>query len=504
MNYGYDCTILDFHFPFFMSPTLHSQVSNVISKSRSNLVAGIASCMRIVVRRVEDQVVHAIFTADDKINHIEWSPNGALILAVVASQGIVQIWSVEDLDWSARIDTGVTGLSVAHFHPTSNMHVLVYSEFGIRMDVWNLQTHSAGHIRNVKEDFIPVIDVSGRYALLVCREDCKDRVLVIDISRDDELKFQVIQEVPVLGDISGLEWTSDSKGFMVWQCPLKSIAYSVDLSHQNNTTSFNLYSSEKEYQLGAREVVFSRITSLLCIGGYDGHIRIFCLYSPDLVKQLADFSLDGDTLAIVDNTPIVLQESLSGDASLRERNVYQAGGSNPSNHPVEYREMIPDESAVESVSIIHLPGSNQLAPFSHVEGKASLMLGGPRAGICKLCLSPDGRYLVAQTETKSSVLFAYDLSILSLIAVLVHRHPVRDFTWNPSGIGSRNELAIATGDTKIFLWSPSQISQTIELMEKSFKPTKVNWNRAGDYLIVSDSERMTTIPVNPDVDRSGG
>ncbi len=487
---------------------VHKQAQNVLSKGRNNLVAGIASCMRLVIRRVVDQSVHAIFTADDKINYIEWSANGSLILGVVGCQGIVQIWSVEDLDWNARIDTGITGLSTAYFHPTSSMHVLVYSEFGIRMDIWNLHTHSAGHIRNVKSDFAPVVDPSGRYALVLCRENCKDKVLVVDLDADgDDLKFRVVTEMVVteFTDVMGLEWTADSKGFVAWESPLHCKLYSVDLSQNKSVTTYSLCSERNpQYQLGARIISTSRVTSLLCIGGFDGHIRVFSLYSPELVKQFADFSLEGESVAIIDNFPIILQETLSGDATLRERNVYQAGGMNTSNHPVEYREVIPDESPMEGVSMMKLPTTDQLVPLSHVEGKACLVVGGPRAGIFKLELSPDGRFMFAQTETKSSVVFVFDLSVLSLIAVLIHRQPVRDVSWSPAGIGSRNELAIATGDTKIFLWSPSQITQTIDLVDKSFKPTTLEWDKRGNFLLVSDSEKMTSIPLNPHVDRSGG
>jgi WD40 repeat protein len=481
--------------------SVHSkQTQTVVSPHSRSWIAGIVSGNRVVVHRPDSQKADAIFAAEDKVSHLEWNRNGTLILGAIPSRGIVQVWSVVDLDWTARIDTGVTGLSTAHFHPTSSVHVLIYSEFGLRMDIWNLETHAAGHVKNIKENFIPVMDASNRFALVVTRDQCKDTILVPDTSlEDDDISFTLVRSIPISSetDIAGVAWTGDGRGCVAWESPLKTDMYVIDFASAKISTLNNPI--VPKYQLGARVVDYSRITNLMCVGGYDEHLRVYSQNYVDGVTQLADFSLEGSSLTISNEQPIVLLESLGGDASVRERNLYQVGGSNSASYPVEYRELVPEESSVEGIARITLPCTHTPVTLSEHP-----FVGPPRAGVFSMGISPDGRFVFAQTETKSSVVFLFDLANMALTTVLIHRQPVRNCSWKPDGIGSRNELAISTGDSRVLIWSPAQITETLEIHDKGFQAHNTVWALDGQFLVVSDSDKVTTIALTEHILRGGG
>lgn len=65
---------------------------------------------RLVIREVDSLKVVQIYSCLDKIHRIEWSANGKYVLCGLYSRGIVQVWSVEDAEWSCKIDEGPAGI----------------------------------------------------------------------------------------------------------------------------------------------------------------------------------------------------------------------------------------------------------------------------------------------------------------------------------------------------------------------------------------------------------
>lgn len=92
---------------------------------------------RLVIREVESLKVVQIYSCLDKIHRIEWSANGKYILCGLYSRGIVQVWSVEDPEWTCKIDEGPAGIKHARWTPDGLSLVLV-ADFCVRMTIWSL------------------------------------------------------------------------------------------------------------------------------------------------------------------------------------------------------------------------------------------------------------------------------------------------------------------------------------------------------------------------------
>ena len=465
---------------------VHTQTGNVLAPNDRPFVAGISQAIRVVVRTVPNLAVHAVFTAVDKIDRIEWSPNGSLVMAVIATQGIVQIWSIDDPDWNCRIDTGLTGLKNAHFHPISSAHVLVYSEFGLRVDIWNIVTEAKCHVKDVNENVPLVVSHSGRYALLLGRQS----IHVIDLSppEDDELSSAILHSVSLKGtkEIAGLAWTSQDDGIIAYESPLTPTLYvfSLDGSRCHTTHLYGDTASSHGVQLGVRSVTQTR--SIFFVGCYDDSVRIFSTKKASL-NLLAVLELGDPIVNVVDDYPIVLRESLGGNATLRERNMYHLGGGDVGNHPVEYIEVSRDLSSVQ------LPSVENMNPLSHVQGKKTTVIGPPRGGISALRVSPDGAWLAVQSDKNSAVVFLIEIARLRVMCILVHRQPVRHFVWNPSGVASRNQLAITTGEARLFIWTPTMDNSTVNLADSTFKLLKIDWTRGGDSIILADRDKVCSL-----------
>jgi hypothetical protein len=56
--------------------------------------------------------VRQLYAAADRIDVLVWAPSSAYIMSLAAGRGLLQLWSVEDAAWAARIDEGPAG--VAH------------------------------------------------------------------------------------------------------------------------------------------------------------------------------------------------------------------------------------------------------------------------------------------------------------------------------------------------------------------------------------------------------
>lgn len=56
------------------------------------------------------QVVQ-LYSCLDKIQHIEWSFDSQYVLCGLFKRGIAQVWSVQEPDWTCKIDEGPAGIA---------------------------------------------------------------------------------------------------------------------------------------------------------------------------------------------------------------------------------------------------------------------------------------------------------------------------------------------------------------------------------------------------------
>ena len=482
--------------------TVHSQTSSIVNPVR-RLVAGISQGIRVVVRHIPTLAVESVFTALDNIERLRWSADGSFLIAVVSSQAVLHVWSVDDPEWVCRIDAGLTGISDARGHPRIPSIVLVYSEFNLKVDVWNLRSEARTSLRDVKANFEMVVSNGGRHALMLTSRSGQDTVHILDLeTRNVELHFSIIHSVPLSSraDIAGVCWTYCDDGIIAWESALYSWVYQYDLAGRL-LKRLNLFEGEDAPpQLGIRTVVHSN--SVVAFGCFDNKLRLYSV--KNALALLAVFSLQSNQVIVTDGSPVVFRVTLGGAATARDRNVYSLGGGNVNGFPVEYKEIIPDDSTISDLGMVELPNTHPVSPPTHLAGKAAIAIGPPAGGISTMRLSQDGLYLAVVSDLRPSVVYVYDILKVALIALLVHRLPVRDFQWSPVELAKRNRLAIVTGDANLFTWTPTNDSRAFALKDTSFKPVLVSWGHDGKHVIVSEADRIGCIGISVEVGHTGG
>jgi WD40 repeat protein len=358
----------------------------------------------------------------------------------------------------------------------------VITDFGLRLKMFNLDEieFSPKFIKNTSS--IPVLSPDGRFFALVI-----DRT---DIGIVDTCDMTMVRRFSV-GSVSTLVWTGDSSGVNAFETGLGNRISLVYIEEGTLKSSHAI--SSPESQVGVRCVESNPF--YLVLGYFNEKVSIYDIRTG--LDLIAHISLASSHLVVVDDCPRVFRESLGGDASVRDRNLFQLGGRNELGFPVEYREVVPDDTLVESVKRIEIPSTS---------GVTTLTNAGPsRGGVCDMRLSPDGAWLAVQTDEKASIVFIIDLTRVRVTNVLVHRQPVRCFSWNPRPTGEAAVLAIALGDCRVHLWEPTSNSHIcIELTEKNFDALSALWSSTGEYIVVESEHAVCCVSVEPHLEPIGG
>lgn len=129
---------------------------------------------------------------------------------------------------------------------------------------------------------------------------------------------------------------------------------------------------------------------------------------------------------------------------------------------------IEKRAAIESKYSIY-NGTLQIAPI-----KPDLDRANPRLGVSTVEFSSSGRYLSTIIDTMPNLLFIFDFQpTFHLACVLIQLQPIRSAKWEPS----RDNLAVCTHNSRLYLWSP-QGASCINLPDESSKHNidEIKWN----------------------------
>jgi WD40 repeat protein len=72
---------------------------------------------RLIVRETESLRVVQLFSCLDRVDTVEWSSNSTYVLCGLHSRGIVQIWAVDQPEWTCKIDEGPAGVQAVRWAP---------------------------------------------------------------------------------------------------------------------------------------------------------------------------------------------------------------------------------------------------------------------------------------------------------------------------------------------------------------------------------------------------
>ncbi len=85
---------------------------------------------RLVIRESHSLQIVQLYNCTDLIQDLTWSPASDLILVASYKLGIFQVFSLEDENWTCKVDEGLVGCVKVVFSPDSR-HVLSFSDFQV-------------------------------------------------------------------------------------------------------------------------------------------------------------------------------------------------------------------------------------------------------------------------------------------------------------------------------------------------------------------------------------
>ncbi|KAB1268169.1 WD repeat-containing protein WRAP73 [Camelus dromedarius] len=420
----------------------------------------LASCVqyRLVVRDANTLQVVQLYTCLDQIQHIEWSADSLFILCALYKRGLVQVWSLEQPEWHCKIDEGSAGLVASCWSPDGR-HILNTTEFHLRITVWSLCTKSVSYIKYPKacqqgelakaaQKFLKSLAFTrdGRYLALAERRDCRDYVSIFVCS-----DWQLLRHFDTdTQDLAGIEWAPNGCVLAAWDSCLeyKVLLYSLDGRLLSTYCAY-------EWSLGIKSVAWSPSSQFLAVGSYDGKVRVL---NHVTWKMITEFGHP----ATINNPKIV---------------VYKEAEKSP---PLGLGRLafLPPRAVAGPLSSPESKYEIAEVPVSLQTLKPAADRANPRIGVGALAFSPDNYFLATRNDNIPNAVWVWDVQKLRLFAVLEQLSAVRAFQWDPR----QPRLAVCTGGSKVYLWSPAGCVSVQVPGEGDFQVLSLCWHLSGDSL----------------------
>ncbi|CAE7696877.1 WRAP73 [Symbiodinium sp. CCMP2456] len=400
---------------------------------------------RVQVREPDSLKLVQVYICIDKVERIEWSPDSQFLLTEVARQGLLQIWSLRDSEWTCRIYEGLAGIAHARWGPGTD-RVLVAVDFQLYLSIWPLQEGaSAVQIRYPKfprRGFAFSRDAC--WLAVLRRKDCKDRLGIYN----SEESFSRLTDVAIAGDASDLAWAPDDNTLLVWE-------------RAASSPWCRMYSLAGEClaQVGdalPRSVAPSPSMQLLAALGLDGQLQLLSAVSRHILTNLPHSLVEA-----------IMQRD-DGEVFLWEEYVELADGSPDAKRG--YNRMQDSASFLEEKPVPEALDAE----------------GIPKQGITLAAWSPDEHFLATKHESFPCAIWIWDLGRLVLHSVLRQRNTVVALAWDPTARGARNRLAGSTTDASLLLWTPRATTLTAAPMVAG----KLRWRSDGRSLLLQEKDRF--------------
>ncbi|XP_062962062.1 WD repeat-containing protein WRAP73 [Cynocephalus volans] len=416
----------------------------------------LASCVqyRLVVRDVNTLQVLQLYTCLDQIQHVEWSADSLFILCAMYKRGVVQVWSLEQPEWHCKIDEGSAGLVASCWSPDGR-HILNTTEFHLRITVWSLCTKSVSYIKYPKACQQGITFTrDGRYMALAERRDCRDCVSIFVCSN-----WQLLRHFDTdTQDLAGIEWAPNGCVLAVWDTCLeyKILLYSLD---GRLLSAYCAY----EWSLGIKSVAWSPSSQFLAVGSYDGKVRILNHVTWKMITEFGHPATINNPKAVVYKEAEKSPRLELGRFSLPRT---RAGAG-------------PTTSMESKYEVASMPVS--LQTLKPVTDRAN-----PRIGVGMLAFSPDNYFLATKNDSVPNAVWVWDVQKLRLFVVLEQLSPVRSFQWDPQ----QPRLAVCTGGSKVYLWSPAGCVSVQVPGEGDFPVLSLCWHLSGDSLALLSKDHF--------------
>nr|XP_022337622.1 WD repeat-containing protein WRAP73-like [Crassostrea virginica] len=405
---------------------------------------------RLVIRDVDTLQIQNLYTCLDTIQHIEWSADSQFILCGLFKRGIVQVWSIEQPEWTCKIDEGSAGLCATRWSPDGR-HILTTADFYLRITVWSLVTKSVSYIRYPKR-CQKSLDYSngGKYMALAERRECKDFISIFACDSWELVKhFETETD-----DLAGIEWSPDGRVLAVWESPIKYkiLLYTLD---GRCVSKFSAYDNA----LGIKSLAWSPTSQFLALGSYDEKLRVLN-------------HITWNAVATHSHPPTLKEEDVV---------VYKE---------IETRAPLPPGNDIDApTAALFTPQSKyevDQPPIDIPVVKPDTNRANPKLGVGMLAFSCDCKYIYTRNDNMPSTLWIWDVQKLRLCAVLTQGAAIKCVEWDPL----QPRLALCTGTNKLYMWSPTG-SLAVEVpVEGVFNVHSLKWHPDGNTILLLGKDQM--------------
>ncbi|KAI9014635.1 hypothetical protein BC832DRAFT_589137 [Gaertneriomyces semiglobifer] len=429
---------------------LYKQSATLCRFSPNGQYLATAVQFRLVIRDADSLEILQLFTCTDIIQDVSWSPDSELILCASYKLGHIQVWSMKDEAWTAKISEGLGGLTNVQWAPDAR-HIMSFSDFQLRLTIWSLVTKEARYLQYPKyTNKGYCFRKDGRYFLLTERKDCKDYLSIYDCEDWTLLKrFQV-----ETNDLEDVAWSPDGRFIAVWEPNLE---YKVLIYHPDGrlAKSYSAY----DQGLGIKSVTWSPSSQFLAIGSYDQKVRLLNYYT---WQPLIDFSHPKE-LSPTD-IPVFREIDVTQDVATGIASWAQAAQPH-----VRYEVLNP--------------------PLTIPQIKPEPDKPNPKLGVGLCEFNADGRLLVTRNDNMPHCLWVWDIISLRQLALLQQAHPIRCVKWNPL---QPHRLAFCCGNGRVYLWEGGETNacEAIEVPAANFQIMSMEWNPDGKSLIMMDKDKF--------------
>ena len=122
---------------------------------------------------------------------------------------------------------------------------------------------------------------------------------------------------------------------------------------------------------------------------------------------------------------------------------------------------------------------------------------GAKVGVGVLAWSHGGKFLASRNDNMPRAVWIWDGESLLLHSLLLQQAPVIAVEWHPT----QQLLAIATGGSKVFLWSPAGCRTAPLPVAHELRVSSLAWSPQGDALLLKDKERFCVCYIEAEKDQ---
>ncbi|KAG8568570.1 hypothetical protein GDO81_014066 [Engystomops pustulosus] len=260
-------------------------------------------------------------------------------------------------------------------------------------------------------------------------------------------------------DLTGIDWAPNGCVLAAWDTCLeyKVLLYSLD---GRLLSTYSAY----EWSLGIKSLTWSPSSQFLAVGSYDEKVRILNHVTWKPIKELVH--------------PVVV----SSPKTVAYREVDKSQSVEPSQLTFP-----PPRGTPSSLFTVHSKYELVDVPVTLRTVKPDTDRANPELGIGMLAFSPDNRYLATKNDNMPCCVWIWDIQKMRLSVVLEQTSPVRSFHWDPV----QPRLAICTGNSKVYLWSPTGCVSVQVPVEGTFNVLSLAWHPLGeDSLLLTSKDHF--------------